>query len=522
MSNAGVKRRNLKVNVIYNFISQILTLIVPIITTPYLSRVLHEAGNGQYSYVFSIATYFILFASLGFDLYGQRQIAGCGEDVEKKSNTFWELFVLKSMLTALSLAIMFALAFSGIIKASDRLIFMIFSIQVLAVPFDIQFLFKGEEDFKSIAVRSIVMRLIGLVSIFVFVKGEGDVWIYALCISVSTIASNLIIWPSALRRVKAVKIKTFSLWRHFGPAFFIFLPTLAATIYSVSDKTMIGILAENALYENGCYEEAYKINSVALLLVTIISSVMVSRNARDFSEGKHELVKEHLYAASSYVWMMGLPLIAGFAALSENLSSWFLGAGYEKVPLLMKIMSVRFVLSGFSEILGGQLFIAIGKEKYGLIASFSAAAVNLLLNFFLIPIMGATGAAIATAVCEAVVTLVYLILAAAGKYLSVAKMTLLGWKYLLAAGAMFVLIYFLQTLLPYAIWSFLLIVLAGASFYALCLFLLRDKFFLKQVRNVFSALFKRKKKPAEETAPAEGLEEMENNVDGDGKDDERK
>ena len=109
---------------------------------------------------------------------------------------------------------------------------------------------------------------------------------------------------------------------------------------------MIGLLAQNPDYENGCYEQAYKLNSVALILVTVISSIMTSRNAHDYQKGDINSLQRHLYFASSYVWMVGIPLIVGFSVMSDNLSSWFLGEGYEKVPLLMQIMSVRFVLSG--------------------------------------------------------------------------------------------------------------------------------------------------------------------------------
>ena len=168
MSEKVVKKQGLKTNFVYNFISQILTLLIPLITTPYLARVLHETGNGQISYASSIITYFTLFATLGFDTYGQRQIAACQEDKDKKSQVFWEICVLKTCCTLIAYAILCALLFSiGFGETYDRLI-LLMSIQVIAIPFDIQFLFRGDEDFRSIAIRTIVMRLIGLICIFVF------------------------------------------------------------------------------------------------------------------------------------------------------------------------------------------------------------------------------------------------------------------------------------------------------------------------------------------------------------------
>lgn len=483
MSEKATKQQGLKANFVYNFISQILTLLIPLITTPYLARVLHESGNGQISYATSIITYFTLFATLGFDTYGQRQIAACRNDKEKKSRIFWEICILKTCCALMALVILYAILFTAGFGESYNFLILLLSIQVIAVPFDIQFLFRGDEDFRSIAIRTIVMRLIGLVCIFVFVKDEGDTWVYALCFSVSMLAANLVMWPSVVRRVQRCKLKTLSLREHIKPSVLIFLPMVATTIYSVFDKTMIGLLAENPDYENGCYEQAYKINSVALLLITVISPVMMSRNAHDYKSGDMDSLKRHLQFASSYIWMMGIPLIVGFGVLSENLRSWYLGDGYAEVPALLMVMSVRFIASGFGDLFGSQLFFAIGKEKYPLISSFAAAAVNLGLNYFLIPLYGAMGAAIATAICEILSMIILAIFAYRLHIVSFRKILFSGWKYLIAAGIMFVPIFFMQRALGSAIWTFVVIMLVGVITYALALFLLRDKFFLDNVKN---------------------------------------
>lgn len=501
MSEESVKKHGLKANFIFNFISQILTLCIPLITTPYLARVLLETGNGQYSYSLSIITYFILFANLGFDIYGQRQIAAYQNDKEQKSRIFWELFFLKCITTAVSLVVFCCIAFTvGFGKSYQKLI-LILAIQIVVVPFDIQFLYRGDEDFASIAVRTIVMKLIALVCIFLFVKNSSHTWIYALIMSMSVVASNAVIWLTVCKRIQLVKIKSLHLKRHIKPTLLIFLPTLAVTVYSVFDKTMIGLLAKNPDYENGCYEQAYKLNSVALLATTIISSVMVSRNAYDYAGGNIESVRHHLYQASSYVWMMGLPLIVGFTVLSENLSSWFLGSGYQEVPLLLKIMSVRFIVSGFGEIFGNQLFIAIKKEKYPMIASFIGAGVNLLLNFLLIPKYGAVGAAIATAVCEVTVTFTLAILVIKNKHLSMLKVVARSWKYLIAAVVMFVPLFLTNRYLPYAVWSFIVESVIGCLVYFLVLLILHDTFMtinLKIVLNSIKKIKKNKKIEAEE------------------------
>lgn len=501
MAEKAQKKLSLKTNFIYNFISQILILIVPLLTAPYLSRVLHETGNGQYSYALSIVTYFILFANWGFDIYGQKQVAGFQNDKPNRDKTFWEIFILKCAFTAVSLSVLYSVLFTiGFGDKYNRLI-LIMSMQVVAVPFDIQFFFRGEEDFRTITVRTIVMRLAALICTFVFVKGENDNWIYALCISCSTLLANLSMWLSVFRKISVKNIGKLSFKRHLLPTFLIFLPALASTVYTVLDKTMIGKLAENADYENGCYDQAYKINSIVLLLVTVISSVMVSRNAHDYKSGDMDSLKRHLNYAFNYVWMVGVPLIVGFMVLSENLSSWFLGEGYEEVPLLLKIMSVRYVFSGFIGVLSEQLFIAIGKEKYPTIATFIAAALNFGLNFWLIPSYGAVGAAITTAISEITVPIVLFVFAVREKYVSILKILAQSWKYIIAAAIMFVPIYFMQMYMDYAVWTFIVITLVGIVTYALALLVLRDKFFLRAVKSGIRLITEKFKKPNQPDQP---------------------
>lgn len=498
-------RRSLKLNVVYNFISQILTLIVPLVTTPYLARVLLETGTGRFSYSNSVVSYFILFANLGFDMYGQRKIASCGEDAEQKSRAFWEIFILKSLFTAVASAVLYPVLFTVGFGEGYTLLIALLSVQVLAVPFDIQFFFRGEENFGSIAIRSIIMRLIGLVCIFVFVKTKDDVWIYCLCFALSVFISNIIMWPAALRKLRFVKLSLKSVLGHLKPAILIFLPTLAVTVYSVFDKTMIGLLAQDPDYQNGCYEQAYKLNSVSLLPVTIISSVLVSRNTGDYAAGDVQSLKNHIKFAINYVWLTGLPLLAGYAVLAGNLSRWFLGEGYAGVPLLLRIMSFRFIFSGMGEVFGNQLFIAIGKEKYSTIATFAAAGVNVILNLILIPGYGAAGAAIATAVCEAVVSGILFVFALRYKYVSLKTVLGCCWRYILAAAVMIAPMWAVQNLIGYGLWQFLLLTALGAVVYAAVLFILRDKFFISGIKNVINAvLAKLKGLRRKEEAPAEG------------------
>ncbi len=489
------KQPSLKKNYFYNFINQILVLIIPLITTPYLARVLGEEGNGQYSFSFSIITYFILFANLGFNTYGQREIAKNRDDKAKKSQTFWEIVILRAFFTFSSLIILYSIGFTigyGIVYTK---LILILSIHVIAVVFDIQFLYQGEEDFKSISIRTIILKLIGMVCIFIFVKERDDTWIYALCLSIATLFSNVIMWPGIIDRIEKVKISDLCLRKHFLPAFVIFLPTLAVTIYSVLDKTMIGLLSSgNSDYENGCYDQAYKINSIALLLVTVISPIMIPRNSSDYSKGNMEEIKKHIEFSCNYVWLLSIPLLLGFFVLSKNLSTWFLGDGYDEVPILLQIMAIRFIASGFIEVFGYQYFIVIGKEKITTIATIVAAIVNFSLNFLLIPVYGAIGAAITTAISEVLVFLVLSFFFFKQKIISFRFFLIRSVKNILAAIIMFISIFFMQKNMDLSLLSFVLITLVGGTIYFLMLWILRDSFFISLKDKVIYSIKSKIKK----------------------------
>ncbi len=472
--NSQQKKAGIKSNFIYNLLGQAFTLLIPLVTTPYLSRILHEVGNGQISYTASIITYFVLFASLGFSTYGQREIARYQDDRDKKSQIFWEIFILRSICTVVALSVLYIWLFVGGFGEKYNLLILIQSIQVFAIIFDLQFFYYGEENFKTIAIRTIIIKVALLVCVFVFVKKEGDVWIYALCLSLSILVPNLFTWLGLRKCIKLVRFKELKLLRHIKPVLIIFLPTVITSVFTTLDKTMIGLLSGNPDYDNGCYEQAYKINSMAQTFIILLPSVMMSRNSYEYKNGKIEEMNRHIYMTCNYVWMTSLPFIAGFVVLASNFSSWFLGDGYVEVPELLQIMTIRLATSGFS-IIFGNLFITIGKELYWTISVLMGAIINFVINFLMIPSYGAIGAAWATAITEFVIFVTMGAFVVYKKLLSPIKILISSWKYLVATGFMFGVIFLMQYFINYSWWEFLLIGLCGIVVYGSVLLVLKEK-----------------------------------------------
>ncbi|MDY5649763.1 MAG: polysaccharide biosynthesis C-terminal domain-containing protein, partial [Candidatus Enterosoma sp.] len=213
-------------------------------------------------------------------------------------------------------------------------------------------------------------------------------------------------------------------------------------------------------------------------LITFISPVMGSRNTHDYKIGEVAKMKDHLYKVARYTWMIGIPLIVGVCILGKNLSSWFLGAGYDKVPLLLSIMSLRFISSGFSELCSTQLLLPIGKEKYVTVISIIGAIVNIALNSFLIKDFGSVGAAIATMVTELLICVSYLVLVDAKGYMKVERILKMPFKYLISAAVMGLVLLAMNRMLSYSIFTFTFMFVIGVSVYFLSLAFLKDKFFL--------------------------------------------
>lgn len=490
-----ISKKTLGKNFFFNFFSQILTLIVPLITAPYTARVLLETGNGQVSYATSIITYFTLFANLGFDIYGQRQIATHKEEKEEQSKIFWEVFFLKILFTCISLIVLYSIVFSVGFGEKYNTLILILSVNVISVPLDIQFLFKGLEKFKLIAIRTTLIKLINLVCIFLFVKDQDDLLIYVLITVLSTLFSNLIMWTSIKKLINFVPIKKLSFIKHIKPAILIFIPTLVITIYTVFDKTMIGLLSTNPDYDNGCYEKAYTLNNVMFMLITFVSSVMISKNSDSYAKGGLESVGKNISEFSIYwVYLIGIPLTIGCFILAPNLSSWFLGDGYDEVPTLLRIMSIRFIVAGFAEIFCSQFFIVIGKEKYCFISTLCSAVLNVSLNAILIPSYGAIGAAVATAACELLNFLISSFIVWKMHVLSIKKLVVTSIKYIIAGAIMFVPIYFMNKYLAHSIWSFILITFVGALVYFISLIFLKDKFVYKGLHSIKEKIIKKELK----------------------------
>ncbi len=510
---SNLPKKSVKKNYFYNLLYQAFLVIVPLIVTPYLSRVLQSDGIGQNSFVLSVNSYFTLFAALGFGYYAQREIAKNANNKQKQSELFWEILIIRSLSTFLSLLIYFLLLLFLPAFNDYKALFLVYAINIFSVSIDTTFLFQGNEDFKQIAVRNLIVKTLTIVAIFVFVRKKQDVWIYALISALGVLISAIIMMPFLPRYL--IRVKGINPWRHILPAIRLFIPTIAISIYTTLDKTMIGFLipgevtiikdgvssiAKIADIENGYYQQSDKIIKMLLMVITALGAVMIPRNTEYFHNGLAEKAKENIYSAIRFVFFLGVPLTFGVLAIANSFCPWFFGSGYEKVPSLMMLMSPLILLIGCSNVFGVQYMVPSERDKAFVVSIVCGAVTNLLLNYFLIKGLASYGAAIASVISECVVTLVQIIVVR--RDFCWKRIFLPSWRYWVAGGIMFCIVFFSSRFLPQTFWATLCLFFAGLISYFGVVLLLRDDLLLYGVKTLSAKFFgKRKKQNSQKLDP---------------------
>jgi len=280
-----MKTTSVKKNIILNTLYQILTLCIPFITTPYISRVLGANEIGIYSYTNSIQLYFSMFAALGTFTYGTREIARVRRSRTRRSKLFWEIELLTVFTSCICLAIWgILIAFSGKFK----IYYLILTLNLINTMLDISWFYAGLEEFKYTIFQNSIFKILGAVLLFICIKTSNDLWLYILIMSLTSLLGTMTMWVYLPKFLKKTKIKNLKIFSHLKETFIYFIPTIATSIYTVLDKTLIGLIT-NDIKENGYYEQASKIiNMIKVLTFTSLNTVLGSRNAYLFAKENYD------------------------------------------------------------------------------------------------------------------------------------------------------------------------------------------------------------------------------------------
>lgn len=471
-------KKTITKNYIYNLIYQILVLILPLITTPYVSRVLGAENIGIYSYTISIATYFVLFGSLGVALYGQRQIAYEQNKGEKLSKTFWEIVILRFITMAISMIIFY---FTFVNGEQYQVYYKIILLELLANCFDISWFFQGLEEFKKTVTRNIIVKLISVISIFTFVKNSYDLGIYFWIYVLSTLIGNLSLWAYLPKYLRKIKIKQLNIVQHIKSTIGLFIPQIAVQVYTVLDKTMIGAIISDKS-EVGYYEQSQKIVKILLTVITSLGTVMLPRIANTFASGEKEKVTNYMKKSFNMVFLLAFPMIFGVIAVSKAFVPVFFGQGYDEVAILMSIISPILLLIGLSNVTGTQYLLPTKRQKEYTISVVCGAIINFIMNACLIWKIGAIGASIGTVIAELSVTLIQMYFVR--KDFNLKEIFKLAKNYLLSSIVMFIVCVFIGRSINSNLVSTIVQVIIGGLTYGICLLILKDTFIFEMLDRI--------------------------------------
>ena len=478
--------KSLKKNYFYNLVYQILSLMTPLITTPYLSRVLGANGIGTVSYIESIVSYFVLFSVLGINLYGQREISYCRDNLSKRSFVFWETKILQAISSSVVLFMFIVFA----LFQENKILFLIFSFNIIAVLVDVVWFLQGMEEFGKIVLRNVLLKILGIIYIFTAVKTQNDIAQYIFGLSFFLCLGNASLWLCIIKYIEKPDWKKIKPFRNIKVVISLFIPTIAIQVYTVLDKTMIGIITEDS-FENGYYEQAIKISKMVLVVVTSLGTVIIPRIGYYFGKGDLSSVHNVICRGCRFVWFIGTPMCFGFIGISSNFVPWFLGAGFEKVIPLLCILSFLILSIGISNVLGIQYLIPTNRQNLLTLSVLVGALVNFILNIILIRIYQSIGAAISSIVAEATVTLVQIYLVR--KEFSVKDVFANAMRYLIAGVIMLIVLIKLGNILTPTIIHTSVMILSGAIVYFALLFIFKDSFFIDNIKNLTSKLMKKQK-----------------------------
>ena len=396
------KKNSIKENFLFNTLVQLTTILVPLITLPYISRILQAKGLGEYSFAYSVAYYFYIFIRLGLHNYGNRTIASVRDDSEKLSKIFFEIYTTQFFLGIFMTTIYLAYC---VFFSSSKLLSGIFILIVFAGTIDLTWMLYGLEEFKITALRDIVTKIITTALIFIFVQNGSDVWKYALIYSLGFFINQMIVIPVVIKRVHYIKPSFAGIKSHIKPNLILFLPTIAVSLYKTMDKIMLGSMSTDV--ELGYYHGSENIIKVPLALITALGTVMLPRMSNMLSKNENKKEVKVLFDKSIiFATFMSTSICIGIMTVADIFVPFFYGKGFEKCISLFYILLPSCIFLAFANVIRTQYLLPRKKDVLFISSLFLGAATNVALNLILIPRLASVGAAIGTLAAEIVVCIV--------------------------------------------------------------------------------------------------------------------
>lgn len=393
---------SIRYNFIMNAALSISTFLYPLITYPYVTRVLGAEYYGKVIFASYVANWVSMFAQLGIPTYGIRACAAARGDEAKLRKTVREILTL-NVITALLVYGAFLLCIMLVPRfREDPVLFLVISIPVLLNAVGADWFFKGLEEYGYVAFRDTLFRIISLVLMFLLVRTELDYRFYALTIAVAGGGPAVLNFLNVRKRLGRFGYGQQTDWKqHFRPVLTFFMLTVAVSIYTSMDVVMLGFLSTDA--EVGYYGAATRMKGIAVSFVTALGGVLMPRVSNYLAEGKKEEFRKLVTGNFAFVFLVAAPMALYFMAMADQVILFLSGEHFRGAMLPMRVISVTILLIGLSNVTGMQILVPSGRERMTTVSTVWGACLNLAVNYVLIPRMGAMGAVIGTVLAELVV-----------------------------------------------------------------------------------------------------------------------
>ena len=459
---------SLKKNIIYNVLYQISTIMISLVTAPYIARVIGPKGVGIYSYSTSVASYFALFILFGIGNYGVRTIAKVRDDKNKRSRTFCELYAFQLICAVVVIAI-----YCLFVVGNDQPYKIALSVQILyllSVALDINWYFAGTEQFKITVTRGMIIKFIQVALIFLLVKRPADLYVYITIMTGGVLLGQLLLLPVLFRQVKLQKVEIRNIIGHIKPNMILFIPILATSMFVIMDKIMLELINHD-ISAVGIYENSEKIVKLPLGVISAIGTVMLPKISNLLSKDNEELCIEYFGLSMKYIGVLVVAMAFGIAGIAPVFAIVFYGADFAECGYIITMLSIILVTSSWANIIRTQYLIPKEKEIVYSVAVVSGAVMNLVLNYIFIPKYGAMGAALGTIGAE--VTLCVIHTVGVWKELPILKKTIIDWACYIAEGIiMFIIVRMIGNVMGVHVYTLAVQIIAGGIFYIICTLLL--------------------------------------------------
>ncbi|MDT2597934.1 oligosaccharide flippase family protein [Enterococcus dongliensis] len=394
--------RNVAKNFIYQSIFQVMKIIIPIITIPIVSKALGPPGVGLYNYTNSIAQYFVLVASLGVAMYGNREIALAYNRKENISTLFWELFFFKAIFT-IAVLVVYLIVVSFF---ENRLILYVQGITILAVLFDISWFFMGIEDFKKTSICNLIVQTGTFLAILFFIKDSSDLLIYTFIQTMGLLLSQSLVWLFTRNYIKIEKISIANIFSHLKGSIAFFIPEVAILLYTNLNKTVLGIFLGSAAV--GYYTNSFTINIIFTTVITTLDTVLLPHMSSLFAKDNIERIITLMEKTIHIQLFFSIPVMFGMLTVYDKLIPWFFGDQFSFMNYVVPLFSVLIVISPLGISLATQYLIPIGQVRKYNKSVIIGAVINMLGNLILLPIFGFFGVVFSNILAEFFVTFVRL------------------------------------------------------------------------------------------------------------------